>query len=64
MPASRLSHGGTATRGDIDGDGAVDSVDIALLLSAWGTADIRADLDGSGQVGSADITILLANWTG
>jgi subtilisin family serine protease len=64
VPASRLSHGGTATRGDIDGDGAVDSVDIALLLSAWGTADIRADLDGSGQVGSADITILLANWTG
>ncbi|MEY4119109.1 MAG: hypothetical protein RLZZ116_2437 [Planctomycetota bacterium] len=47
---------------DLDGSGAVDASDLALLLSAWGTLDSPADLDGDGIVGSSDIAVLLSAW--
>lgn len=45
---------------DLDGSGAVDSADLAILLSAWKTAD--GDLDGDGTTGAEDLTGLLAAW--
>lgn len=48
-----------ATPGDLDGNGIVDSGDIAVLLLRFGTGDAAADLDGSGVVDSGDIGVLL-----
>lgn len=57
-----------ARRGDVNGDGAVNSSDLASLLANWatdapvGTAD--GDLDGDGDVDASDLAMLLAGWTG
>lgn len=49
---------------DLDGDGAVGSADLALLLGAWGACTgCAADLDGDGIVGSADLATLLGAWS-
>lgn len=48
--------------GDVDGDGEVDSVDLAIMLGAWGPTDSSADLDGDGQVGPIDVAVLLGAW--
>ncbi len=45
---------------DFNGDGVVDSADLALLLSAWGTAG--ADLNNDGVTDSGDLAILLSAW--
>ena len=50
--------------GDLNGDGAVNGTDLALLLSVWGTSDPVADIDGNGTVGGSDLTIVLSGWTG
>ena len=47
---------------DLDGSGSIDAADLALLLSAWGTAGSSADLDGDGTVGPSDIAVLLSAW--
>ena len=47
--------------GDIDGDGIVDGLDLAILLAAWGTSN-GADLDGDGIVDGRDLSILLSQW--
>ena len=49
--------------GDLNNDGVVDGADLAILLSAWGTADPIADLNGDGVVDGADLSIMLGNWT-
>jgi len=50
---------------DLDGDGAVTSSDLGVLLSAWGTCGgCAADLTGDGQVLSDDLGILLSAWGG
>ena len=48
---------------DLNGDGLVNASDIAMLLSAWGSADPAADLDAGGSVGAADLAILLSAWS-
>ncbi len=53
--------------GDLDGDGAVNVVDLLSLLGAWGPcpappASCAADLDGDGAVGVTDLLSLLAEW--
>lgn len=53
---------GSALVGDINGDGAVDSTDLAILLAAWGGSDV--DFNDDGICDSADLAILLAAWTG
>ena len=45
---------------DLNGDGTVNSPDIALLLASWGRPDF--DLTGNAIVDSADIARLLAGW--
>ncbi len=49
--------------GDLNGDGAVNAQDIALLLNNWlgsGTGDLNND----GVVDASDLTIMLNAWTG
>lgn len=49
---------------DINGDGAVNGLDLTALLGAWGTGTASADIDASGTVDGLDLTQLLAAWTG
>ena len=46
---------------DLNGDGKVSAPDLALLLSAWGTAG-PGDFNNDGTVGATDLGIILANW--
>jgi hypothetical protein len=48
---------------DLDGSGAVDAADLAVVLGAWGTRGPNtADLDASGTVDGQDLAILLGAW--
>lgn len=47
---------------DLNHDGFVDGMDLAILLSAWGQSNHPADLDGDGTVGAADLSVFLAAW--
>ena len=48
---------------DLDGDGGVGPVDLAVLLGSWGPcAECPADLDGSGDVGPFDLAQVLGAW--
>ena len=46
---------------DLSGDGAVDGIDLGVLLGAWGQPG-AADLNGDGFVDGQDLGILLGNW--
>lgn len=46
---------------DLNGDGRVNAADLALLLSAWGTAG-PGDFNNDGTVGATDLGIILAMW--
>jgi len=49
---------------DLNGDGIVDSSDLASLLAQWDACPgCPADFDGSGVVDSTDLATLLAVWT-
>ena len=48
--------------GDLNGDGAVNAGDLAILLNGWGSAG-ATDLDGSGTTDAADLAIVLNNWS-
>jgi len=51
--------------GDLNGDGAIDGADLAILLSSWGACGACvADLNGDGMVDGADLAELLASWSG
>lgn len=51
---------------DLNGDGVVDSLDLFILLAAWGEcfdpSDCPADLDDNGIVDVEDLFILLDHW--
>ncbi len=47
---------------DLNGDGAVDGFDLAILLTQWAGPG-SADLDLSGIVDGIDLAFLLARWT-
>ena len=49
-------------RADLSGDSVVNGVDLAIILSNWGTASAAADLTGDGTVGGSDLAIILAAW--
>ena len=52
---------------DIDGDGAVDALDLASVLAAWGTkvppGGLPADVTGDGVVDALDLAQVLSDWT-
>ncbi len=47
---------------DIDGNGCVDSTDLAILIAAWNSDD--ADITGDGVTNASDLAALIASWTG
>jgi surface antigen len=49
-------------RGDLNGDGTVNSIDWSIMNTAWGTADPTADINGDGIVNSIDWSIMNENW--
>ncbi|MFM1889498.1 MAG: hypothetical protein RLZZ565_255 [Planctomycetota bacterium] len=63
---SVLAGGREACPGDLDGSGAVDGTDLAILLGDWGPCPAKgpcpADLTGNGAVDGADLSILLGAW--
>ena len=49
---------------DVDRDGRVAAVDLAIVLDTWGSAGGAADIDGNGTVGAGDLAAVLSAWTG
>lgn len=49
--------------GDINLDGKVGPIDLAILIATWGsTTDLRADINRDGKVASADLARLISRW--
>ena len=46
---------------DLNGSGAVDGADLAVLLAAWGQPG-DTDLTGDGTTNGSDLAVLLAAW--
>ena len=54
---------GSQTGADLNGDGVVDPIDLAMLLGSWGPCECcLADLNGDGMVGPVDLATLLGSW--
>jgi hypothetical protein len=50
-------------RGDLNSDGHVDGVDLAIVLGAWSsTSSANADINGDGVVNGQDLAFVLAGW--
>ena len=51
--------------GDLNGDGHVNGIDLAMVLSYWGPcagSNCPADVDRNGVVNGADLAIVLGSW--
>jgi hypothetical protein len=57
---SNLVGDAAACPADLDGDGNVDSADLGILISGWGTP--AGDIDGDGVADSVDLGQLLSAW--
>jgi hypothetical protein len=54
---------GLAYSPDVDADGTVGAIDLAILLGQWGQgSNSGCDFDGNGSVGPEDLAILLGAW--
>ncbi len=53
----------TTLPADIDGNGLVNGLDLASVLSAFGGASATADIDHNGIVDGPDLAAVLAGWT-
>ncbi len=51
----------SATPGDLNGDGLVNGLDLALILGAWGLP--AGDITGDGATDGADLAVILGNWS-
>jgi len=50
--------------GDLDGDGAVNGLDLGILLGAWGACDsCAADMNDDGTVDGLDLGAMLGAWS-
>ncbi|MSR44137.1 MAG: hypothetical protein EXS15_02100 [Phycisphaerales bacterium] len=49
---------------DVNNDGFVNGIDLASVLSAWGTSGGAADINNDGIVNGVDLASILSNWTG
>jgi hypothetical protein len=47
---------------DLNDDGVVNALDLAILLGAWGQAGGVADINGDGAVNALDLGVLLGAW--
>ena len=51
---------------DLDGNGGVDGIDLAIILNRWGTDGGKdypnADIDGNGTIDGADLAQILGSW--
>ena len=58
----------TPVPGDVDGNGAVNGADRAIVLGSWGPGPeggaCEADVDRSGAVDGVDLGLVLGGWTG
>jgi hypothetical protein len=63
VDARKVVGGGGDPDPDLNGDGVVDGVDLALLLGAWGTDEPELDLVIDGVIDGADLAVLLGAWT-
>ena len=55
----------TGKAGDINGDNAVNALDLSILATNWshiGTTRAQGDLNGDGTVNALDLSILATNW--
>jgi len=57
-----LTAGCPGNPSDINGDGAINGSDLAILLGSWGASGGPADLNGDGIVSGPDLTLLLGAW--
>jgi hypothetical protein len=59
-----LRGAGGGKPGDLNGDGRVDQVDLAILLADWGCTggNCPGDADGDGDTDQADLAVLLAHF--
>ncbi|MEY4822457.1 MAG: Dockerin type domain, partial [Planctomycetota bacterium] len=54
-----------ACPGDLNGDGVINALDLATLLSNWGLANPASpasDINGDGVVNAQDLASLLSAW--
>lgn len=62
--SSEVSKSTTSLSADFNGDTKVNSVDLGIMLSNWGsTAKPQSDINQDGAVNSVDLGILLSQWT-
>ncbi|MBX4197355.1 polysaccharide deacetylase family protein, partial [Candidatus Saccharibacteria bacterium] len=57
--------GAVGKAGDVNGDGAINALDLSILLSHWnqaGATHATGDLSGDAAVNALDLSILLSNW--
>ena len=47
------------TTANLNGDGAIDTADLGILIGQFGTAGPEADINGDGVVDTADLGILI-----
>lgn len=60
-----LQHGiGATGSSDINGDGAVNSTDLQLLVNAYGAHSSQGDLNGDGKVDVLDFSAFLSDYNG
>jgi hypothetical protein len=51
--------------GDVTSNGVVDAVDLAAILTAWGTTgggEFDADANRDGMVDAQDLSLVLGGW--
>lgn len=53
---------GSGKKGDINGDGKINVLDLSVMLSKFGTSHSGADLNGDGKISILDLSILLSRW--
>jgi hypothetical protein len=51
-----------ATTADINSDGQVNTLDLSIVLSKWGTNNTTADVNSDGVVNVNDLSMVLSNW--
>lgn len=48
--------------GDLNDDGQINSIDLGIILTSWGTGNLQGDANGDGSVDSFDLGIILTAW--